>query len=314
MTEIMRPRAVPVLALAALLGCDMGPSATVEWTLAVDPEWAGTERWEDIRDAQLAAVRARMDHLNDLALPWGLGARVDSVALASEGRIVVSVAGPGAESVDLTPFLVRGSSAELRFVRDDVDLQRVEPGVAELLDEYVARSSVPGLEISLRAAGAPEYPIPADRVEALDSVRAAHHWDRRLGTLDLVWGESVSVGDKDIVNLYLVERDPFITPADIESVVQGDEDGVPSFYIELSEAAGARVHRATSRRVGNRVAVLWRGRLIYRPLALDAPVGQYFTLPASDLDEATALDLRMSLLTGPLPAPMAVVDVRTRSP
>lgn len=260
MLEIRRPLAASAVALAGLLSCEADPSTTVEWTLAVDPQWRAAEHWEEIRDAQIAAVRARMDYLNKLAPFWGMAARVSAEASPSEGRIVVSVVGPAAESVDLTPFLIQGSTAEFRFVHDNVDLRKVDPIVADLLDEYVARASVPGIDIPLRAKEVGEYPIPAGQTEELDSARSTHHVDRRLGTLDLVWGDRVSsIGGTDFVNLYLVDDDPFITAGDIESVIhEYGEEGL-TFFVELSQPAGARVEETTSKHIGDRVAIIWRG-------------------------------------------------------
>jgi preprotein translocase subunit SecD len=127
--------------------------------------------------------------------------------------------------------------------------------------------------------------------------------------------QPIGVGARTYKNLYVLERDPFMTGESLENAVATRD---PQFnqsivQFELNRRGGARFGQFTGQHVGDYLAIVLDNEVMSAPVIRDriGARGQ-IDLGAAPLEDAR--DLALVLRAGALPAPLVVVEERTVGP
>jgi preprotein translocase subunit SecD len=127
--------------------------------------------------------------------------------------------------------------------------------------------------------------------------------------------QPIGVGARTYKNLYVLEREAFMTGEALENAVATRDPQFNNSIVqfELNRRGGARFGQFTGQHVGDYLAIVLDNEVMSAPVIRDriGARGQ-IDLGASPLEEAR--DLALVLRAGALPAPLQVVEERTVGP
>jgi preprotein translocase subunit SecD len=127
--------------------------------------------------------------------------------------------------------------------------------------------------------------------------------------------QPVGVGARTYKNLYVLEREPFMTGESLENAVatRDPQFNTSIVQFELNRRGGARFGQFTGQHVGDYLAIVLDNEVMSAPVINDriGARGQ-IDLGAAPLEQAR--DLALVLRAGALPAPLVVVEERTVGP
>jgi protein-export membrane protein SecD len=127
--------------------------------------------------------------------------------------------------------------------------------------------------------------------------------------------QPIGVGARTYKNLYVLERDPFMTGDALENAIatRDPQFNTSIVQFELNRRGGARFGQFTGQHVGDYLAIVLDNEVMSAPVIRDR-IGARgnIDLGAAPLEEAR--DLALVLRAGALPAPLVVVEERTVGP
>jgi protein-export membrane protein SecD len=276
-----------------------------EGTLSPEDRAGAIERSQRI-------IRNRVDEL---------GVTEPIIQIVGRDRLIVELAGvPDEERA--RELIGRTAVLEWRLVRP---LSAVGPALERIDRAVLAEASLPPGETEPRPFTAllwegtdeGEYlvadaDVPAVR-QFLDLPGVQSGMPRNL-SFRWSW-EPVVLGGRTFRQLYLVDRDPFMT-GDMLQDARADRD--PEFnqalvHFELSRAGGRIFSNMTGRHIGDRLAILLDGEVVSAPV-VEARIGSrgVIQLNRAAMDEAR--DLALVLRAGALPAPLRIMEERAVGP
>lgn len=278
-----------------------------------DPEGAFSpdERADAIERAQ-PIIRNRVDEL---------GVTEPIVQIVGRDRLVVELAGLQDEN-RARELIGRTAMLEWRLVRA---LSAVEAALPRI-DRAVRTSSG---QASGEEEGRPftallwEGPDEGEYLVADEDVPVARRFLDLPGVeaafpreVSFHWGwEPVVLGGRTYRQLYLVDRDPFMTGEMLEDA-RADRDrefNRALVHFELSRAGGRILYDVTGRHMGDRLAILLDGEVVSAPV-VEARIRSrgVIRLNGPAMDEAR--DLALVLRAGALPAPLQIMEERAVGP
>ena len=177
------------------------------------------------------------------------------------------------------------------------------PGVLSELVQ-VAPLGVPG------AYMVPETAYP--RVDSFINIPAVRRALPR--GVNLVWqAQPTSVGVQEMRFVYAVEDRPIITGASlVDAQARLDPlTNAPEVGFTLDRAGGRRFSQATSRHIGDYMAILLDGRVQGPPPVIQSEIGREGRITLSGRTIQDAQDLALTLRAGALPTPLRIVEQGT---
>lgn len=337
-------RALPGLLVSLSMGC-VGAETSVEWLLEIEEGWTSPQARSDAMEEALAVMRARIavfnqggpvvgrvDRVGDgriLVRLDGYGAestnleplfRVGKVAVHRVRRdfdpwtrfpgldSVVDAHSPAARDPGFGILIpTEGDTIEQR-VR--IEPQTATPGDAlpEAREGRVASDREVGM---IDALSVGVYPLDAAVAEPVRDFLVRSRADRALGRpLDFALGRTTSVvPGEPKVSLYVLDGEPVMTSEDVQDAYVERSEG-PGVAFALTRSGAARLEATSRRYVGERLAIVMDGRVVSDPVIRDR-IGQYgrFDAPMG-FSDVELYALALFLRTGPLPAPLVVVERR----
>jgi protein-export membrane protein SecD/preprotein translocase SecF subunit len=171
----------------------------------------------------------------------------------------------------------------------------------------------------LEAGGIPgEVLVREDRVATVERLLALPEVQRFVPRgFELRWGApSITVGRDSYRPLYAVSSRPIITGEELRDAQAGRDPMTNSVEVQfqLTQVGGKRFAEATSRNIGNHLAILLDGRVQGQPSVIQTRIetSGRITMGGKPLQEAS--DLALVLRAGSLPTPLHVVDERALGP
>jgi preprotein translocase subunit SecD len=134
--------------------------------------------------------------------------------------------------------------------------------------------------------------------------------------LELKWSsQSTNAGGKPYRALYALTKRPIITGDELQEATAANdpETNAAEVQFELTRTGGRRFGEATSRNIGNHLAILLDGRVHSAPvITTRIDTRGRIEMRGSALEEAS--DLALVLRAGALPAPIRIMDQRSVGP
>jgi protein-export membrane protein SecD/preprotein translocase SecF subunit len=266
-------------------------------------------------------VRERLDEF---------GTSEPVVQVAGDCRLIVELPGVtdparAKEIVQRTAFLefrLTDSRDEFRRAIPAIDaaLRKAgapprSEGVAGLLG---TTGSAGALSSLLAAGGMPgEMLVAESNVPVVDSLLARDEVARLVPPgLELKWSsQSTNTGSEPYRALYALTKRPIITGEELQEATAATDPitNAAEVQFELTRTGGRRFGEATSRNIGNNLAILLDGRVHSAPvITTRIDTRGRIEMRGGGLEEAS--DLALVLRAGALPAPLQVVAEGTLGP
>ena len=132
--------------------------------------------------------------------------------------------------------------------------------------------------------------------------------------IDLVWeAQPTSVGVQEMRVFYAVADRPIITGSSlVDAQARLDPlTNAPEVGFTLDRAGGRRFSQATSRHIGDYMAILLDGRVQGPPPVIQSEIGREGRITLSGRTIQDAQDLALTLRAGALPTPLRIVEQGT---
>ena len=285
------------------LGLDL--RGGVHLALEVDrSKQASVDCADAIRRAE-RVVRTRIDEF---------GTSEAVVQRAGDCRLIVEL--PGITDVARARDIVqRTAFLEFRLTDSRNEFQRALPA----MDAALRHAGVTPLT-SLFASGQQpgEMLVPEPNVEHVEQLLARPEVQRLIPRgLELRWSSQTVPGGREAYHaLYALSARPIITGAELQKAAAGRDPMTNDAEVrfELSRIGGRQFGEATSRNIGNHVAILLDGRVHDQPAVITTRIDESgrIELHGKSLEEAN--DLALVLRAGALPAPLHVVEQHELGP
>ncbi|MFW6201498.1 MAG: protein translocase subunit SecD, partial [Gemmatimonadota bacterium] len=238
------------------------------------------------------------------------------VQVVGDCRLIVEL--PGVTDPERARSIVqRTAFLEFRLTDPDDRFGRA----LRAIDEAIAGSDpTAALASLLRRGRVPgEFFVPEARADDVERLLARPEVERHIPRgLELMWGSrTLSLGDGEPYRpLYAVDARAIITGDELQRAVAARDPmtGAAEVQFELNRTGARRFADATSRNIGNHLAIVLDGRVEGRPPVIRDRIASSgrIELGGRSLEEAN--DLALVLRAGALPVPLEVVDRRTIGP
>ncbi|MEZ4422558.1 MAG: protein translocase subunit SecD [Gemmatimonadota bacterium] len=132
----------------------------------------------------------------------------------------------------------------------------------------------------------------------------------------LQWGwEPVGVGTRTYYELYVLERDAFLTGEMLDDAVANRDPQYsrPIVVFELNRRGGRSFARVTGEHIGDRIAIVLDNEVVSAPTVQDR-IGQRGQIDLAGAPMEEARDLALVLRAGALPAPLRIIEERRVGP
>jgi preprotein translocase subunit SecD len=279
--------------------------------------------WKLVRST--SAVEAALGRI-DRAIVATLGA--DS--LRALGRAVATDE-PTDEVEDILFRSEPGEDPQVEADPDDEpvlteeELQEADEEAQAALDELEEEADLAAEELALRpftslllsSDGDGEFLIPNEDFQLarmfleLPEVQAVLPRDV---SLQFHW-EPVALGGQVYRQIYVLERQPFITGEMLEdaNATRDQQFNQAIVQFQLSRAGGRLFGDVTGRHIGDRIAILLDDEVVSAPV-VRSRIGARGQIELGQQDMEEARDLALVLRAGALPAPLRIMEERTVGP
>lgn len=240
-------------------------------------------------------VRTRLDEF---------GTSEPVVQIAGDCRLIVELPGDTA-AARAKAIVQRTAFLEFRLTDSRNEFQRAIGGTP--LASLLMVGQIPG-----------EVLVAVSNVPVVDSLLARPEVARVVPRgLELKWSsQSVSVGGEPYRALYALTTRPIVTGEELQKAIAATdpETNAPEVQFELTRTGGRTFGHATSRNIGNHLAILLDGRVQGPPAVIETRIDTRgrIAMRGRSLEEAN--DLALVLRAGALPAPLHVVAEGTLGP
>ena len=181
------------------------------------------------------------------------------------------------------------------------------PGSAGVLSSLFAPGTLPG-----------EMLVRERDVATADALLARPEVERALPRgIELRWSaQALLVDGEPWRAVYALEQRAIVTGEELTSAMAARDPmtGAPTVQFELTRVGGTRFGEATSRHVGDHLAIVLDGRVQGRPPVITSRIGSSGQILLNGRSLEDASDLALTLRAGALPAPLHVVAERTIGP
>ena len=178
---------------------------------------------------------------------------------------------------------------------------------ANVLSSYLAPGSMPG-----------EMLVRERDVATVDALLARPEIERVMPRgLELRWSaQPLQADGEDWRALYALEQRAIVTGEELTRAVVARDPitGAPAVQFDLTRVGGTRFADATSRHVGDHLAIVLDGRVQGPPPVITTRIGSSGLIQLNGRSLEEAADLALTLRAGALPAPLQVVNERTIGP
>ncbi len=250
-------------------------------------------------------VRTRIDEF---------GTSESVVQVVGDCRLIVEVPGI-TDPARAKAIVLRTAFLEFRITDSKDEFRRALP----VMDAALVRAAQAPLSPLLVAGRLPgEVLVPESKVAQVVTLLARPEVQRLVPRgLELRWSARPDPDERETYRaLYAVSVRPIITGEELREATAGRDPTTNAAEVrfELTRDAGRRFAAATSRNVGNHLAILLDGRVQGQPPVITTAIGASgrIELRGRSLEEAN--DLALVLRAGALPAPLHVVDERELGP
>jgi SecD/SecF fusion protein len=242
-------------------------------------------------------VRTRIDEF---------GTSEPVVQVAGDCRLIVEL--PGVTDLARAKAVVqRTAFLEFRLTDPHDAFRRAIPAMGTRMSSLLGVGSIPG-----------EALVAESNVRAVDSLLARPEVARLVPHgLELKWSSrTIGAGGEPYRALYAVATRPITTGEELQEATAAIDPmtNAPEVQFELTRTGGRRFGEATSRNIGNHLAILLDGRVHDRPAVIESRIDSRgrIRMAGQSLEEAN--DLALLLRAGALPAPLHVVAEGTLGP